>query len=184
MELYATQFVIPMTLAIAGSAVGALVGVSVGYLLRRVRRSWRYAFYLAAIVISVIPYVLHYSDTLGYLARSGVEQYPGLDQYTSAFLVVVSVAILGALLIARFRPAVAAFTPVALVVVYWYFVVPLLYLGAPDPSAHLDNVPLVWLFAHSVAACMFLLAVSLLALAPWGQASTDGGKVAPSKANK
>jgi hypothetical protein len=78
---------------------------------------------------------------------------------------------LGALPVAWFRPALAALLPVVFGGVYWFLLVPLLYRGTPASFVGLDNVPFVWLFAFSVAGCVFLLLVAALAL---GSRNRDG----------
>jgi hypothetical protein len=150
--------------ALSGCVAGALFGIPVAYLLRLVRMPWRHWLYFCAVAGSLAPYVLHYQHSQQYLARSGVENYSGLEQYTFAVPMVTAVSILGALPVAWFRPALAALLPVVFGALYWFSLVPLLYQETPDSFVGLDNVPFVWLFALSVAGYVFLLLISALAL--------------------
>ncbi|EAQ97962.2 hypothetical protein KT71_15394 [Congregibacter litoralis KT71] len=150
--------------ALSGCVTGALFGIPVAYLLRLVRMPWRHWLYFGAVAGSLAPYALHYQHSQQYLARSGVEDYLGLDQYTFAVPMVAAVSILGALPVAWFRPAIAALLPVVFGGLYWFLLVPLLYRGTPASFVGLDNVPFVWLFALSVAGYVFLLLLAALAL--------------------
>ncbi|MDT8398600.1 MAG: hypothetical protein RQ899_08305 [Pseudomonadales bacterium] len=150
--------------AMFGNVTGALFGIPIAYLLRLVRMPWRRGLYFAAVAATVVPYALHYRYSLKYLARSGVEGYSGLDQYMVAVPVTAGVTVVVALVVAWLRPILAAPTPVVFGVAYWLLLVPLLYRGTPATFVPLDNVPFIWLFGFSVAGCVFLLLVSILAL--------------------
>lgn len=165
--------------ALAGCVTGALFGTPSAYLIRLARLSWRRWLYFVAVAASIAPYALHYHHSLQHLVRSGVEEYSGLNQYAFAVPVTAASAILCAVAIAWFRPALAALLPVVFGGLYWYFLVPLLYRETPASFVGLDNVPFVWLFAFSVAGCVFLLLIAAIALgfrAPDGTGNPAGSR--------
>jgi NhaP-type Na+/H+ or K+/H+ antiporter len=149
---------------IAGCLLGAMLGFAFGYVLRRMRQPQRMWTYLAAVAVSVIPYVLHYSASIAYLERSGVDSYQGFEQYVTYFPVTVLVLILVAFVMAWRKAAVAALLPVTLGAVYWYGLVPQLYRGMPAPEILLDNTPFIWLFESSLASFVILFTASSMAL--------------------
>jgi hypothetical protein len=152
--------------SIAGCFVAAVLGIVFGHVLRRIRPPIRMWTYLAAVSASIIPYVLHYTAAIAYLRASSVEPYEGLEQYVTYFPVTVLVLTGVAFAIAWLKAAVAALLPIVLGGIYWYVLVPPLYLGVSGLTVLLDNVPFIWLFASSLVSFVILLAASLLALEP------------------
>ena len=157
---------IVLAFALGGCLLGLLVGAPFGYLVRRFSTRWKTWIYAVLVALPVVLYVAHYRYTLGYLARSGVESYPGLERFTLAFPIAATVLLMLALWVARMRPLSAAFFPILLGAVYWYVLIPLLYRDRPADFVGLDNIPLIWLFAQSIATCVFLAMVAWMIFPP------------------
>lgn len=126
------------------------------------------ALYRMALLLAVLPYLLHVYYTWGWVTQFGDPQprigvYPGVQAYTVSSLG-AALLLLGAgwFLVRRF-PLAAALVPAVLWLLYWYVCLPLVFWRAPE-FVPLDNVPLVWLFASSAFATVVLAGSAWTAL--------------------
>lgn len=113
-----------------------------------------------ALLLSVLPYLLHLHYTWGWVTQFGDPQprigtYPGVQAYAASSLGTALLLLVAGGLLERRFPLLMAFVPAALWLLYWYVCLPLVFWRAPE-FAPLDNVPLAWLFASSAYATVML----------------------------
>ena len=139
--------------------------VCLGVVVFRHRPAIARALYSLALLLVILPYLLHVRYTWGWVSgfgdphpRTGI--YPGLVAFAASGVFAAVGLGTAALLVLRRVPIATVGLPVALWLAYWFGSLRLIHWRAPD-FVPVDNRPLIWLFAFSVVATA-LLAVSFL----------------------
>lgn len=125
---------------------------------------WTRSLYYTLLILAILPYGLHATNSLRYASTALPEPLlaqPGVLTYA----VLSSVAILSLLIAAgalvRRKPLATALLPACAWVVYWYACLPFIYRALRGVSK-LDNLPNVWLFAATVFATLLLAGTALV----------------------
>jgi hypothetical protein len=123
--------------------------VCLAAVLARLRPALARTLYRLALLLSVLPYLLHVWYVWGWITEFGdphpkIGVYPGLISYGVSALAAVCILLAAALLLVRRAPAATALLPPALWLVYWYVCLPRVYRNGAPEFAPLDNIPLVW----------------------------------------
>lgn len=123
------------------------------------------ALYGLALLLVILPYLLHVRYTWGWVSGFGdphprIGVYPGLVAFAASGVVAAVALVTLAWVALRRAPIATVALPLALWLAYWFGSLRLIYWRAPH-FVPIDNKPLVWLFAFSAFATV-LLAMSLL----------------------
>ena len=139
--------------------------VCVGVAAFRHRPATARLLYRVALLLAILPYLLHVRYTWGWVSGFGDPQprigvYPGLVAFAASGVIAAVALVALAWFVVRRVPVATVALPLALWLAYWFGSLRLIYWRAPD-FVPVDNRPLIWLFAFSAAATV-LLAMSLL----------------------
>ena len=123
------------------------------------------ALYRTALLLAVVPYLLHVRYTWGWVSGWGDPQppigvYPGLVAFAVAGTFTAVALAAAAWVLAVRVPLVTVALPAALWLLYWFGILRLVTWRGPD-FVPLDNKPLIGLFLFSAFATV------LLALSAW-----------------
>lgn len=130
------------------------------------RREAALAAYRIALALSAAPFLFHLFATRRSIESWGdpqppVGDYPGLQAFTVAGVLLAATLLLIARALTARRPVLAALMPATLGLLYWRGVLPLLRWRAPE-VVPLDGTPLLWLAAFGVFATACLLVTAWL----------------------
>ncbi len=125
--------------------------------------AWSRSLYRGLLVLSILPYGLHVTNSVMYTSKS-LTLSPGTYQGVFVYVVASCITILSlfsaTMVLVRRVPLATPLLPVCAWFAYWYGCLPIIYREL-EGVLLLDNIPNVWLFASSALSVVVLAGAAL-----------------------